>query len=135
MTKIFKKGDIVKYAKTSGSPYRDSQPMLFLKDGSCVDYSKSSLEKTKEELTQELINFSFLTSGATGNHFTNPDFLEPCDDKFKEKLNYKILNEISKMITGKQTEEVTYDNISKLYVGSLRESLNKALNMINKEEK
>lgn len=125
MAKMFKKGDIVKYISTDDGTYMVTQPILFLEDGN-VEHLKSLDNK-------HFINMVIGTSGETLTFLANPELLEYCNDEYKEKLHYKVLNEISKMITDKQTEEITYKNISDLYVNSIKEMFNKIEN--SKEEK
>lgn len=117
MTKKFNKGDIVKYIKTDNGTYMETQPILFLED-SDIEYLEPSDNK-------RFINMVIGTSGESLTFLANPELLEYCNDEYKEKLHYKVLNEISKMITDKQIEEVTYENISNLYVNSIKETFSK----------
>lgn len=121
----FKKGDIVKHISTDNGLYMETQPILFLED--------SNTEYLEPLGNKHFINMVIGTSGETLTFLANPELLEYCNDEYKEKLHYKVLNEISKMITNKQTEEVTYKNISDLYVNSIKETINKIEN--SKEEK
>ena len=121
----FKKGDIVKYIKTDNGTYMETQPILFLED--------SNVEHLESLDNKHFINMVIGTSGESLTFLANPQLLEYCNDEYKEKLHYKVLNEISKMITNKQTEEVTYKNISGLYVNSIKEARDKIEN--SKEEK
>lgn len=116
----FKKGDIVKYIKTDNGTYMETQPILFLED--------SDIEYPDPLGNKRFINMVIGTSGETLTFLANPELLEYCNDEYKEKLHYKVLNEISKMITNKQTEEVTYKNISDLYVNSIKEICSKIEN-------
>ena len=117
MTKKFNKGDIVKYISTDNGLYMETQPILFLEDSN-TKYLEPSGNK-------HFINMVIGTSGESLTFLANPELLEYCNDEYKEKLHYKVLNEISKMITGKQTEEATYKNISNLYVNSIKETCSK----------
>ena len=124
MTKKFNKGDIVKYISTDNGLYMETQPILFL-EGSNTEYFEPSGNK-------HFINMVIGTSGESLTFLANPELLEYCNDEYKEKLHYKVLNEISKMITNKQTEEATYKNVSDLYVNSIKETFSKIEK--NKEE-
>ena len=124
MTKKFNKGDIVKYISTDNGLYMETQPILFLEDSN-TEYLESSGNKY-------FINMVIGTSGESLTFLANPELLEYCNDEYKEKLHYKVLNEISKMITNKQTEEAAYKNVSDLYVNSIKETFSKIEK--NKEE-
>ena len=117
MTKKFNKGDIVKYISTDNGLYMETQPILFLED--------SNTEYLEPSGNKHFINMVIGTSGESLTFLANPELLEYCNDEYKEKLHYKVLNEISKMITNKQIEEVTYKNISDLYVNSIKETFSK----------
>ena len=117
MTKKFNKGDIVKYISKDDGTYMVTQPILFLED--------SNTEYIEPSDNKHFINMVIGTSGESLTFLANPELLEYCNDEYKEKLHYKVLNEISKMITGTQAEETTYKNISDLYVNSIKENVEK----------